>query len=98
MSFFQTKSFHFCLKIHFFTKLMVRDAFSRFGNPRNRFLAPENPRIHSFRKNFFSTVPQHALPFNMFLYSWYAAGYTDVCPEKFDNPQRWCFEVGHSNC
>src|ERR1700752_2709095 len=36
------KNVHICLKIHFFTKLMVREAFSRFGKWRNRFLDAKN--------------------------------------------------------
>src|SRR6201988_3158540 len=49
MSFFrQTENVHFCLKIHFFSKLMVKEAFSRFGKWRNRFLDQKTMGICSF--------------------------------------------------
>ena len=55
--FFQPKSVNFCLKNHFFTCLMVKEASSCFGNARNRFLDAKNGGIYSFlqkndKKNF----------------------------------------------
>ena len=46
--FFQPKSVNFCLKNHFFTCWMVKEAFSRFGKWRNRFLDAKNGGIYSF--------------------------------------------------
>jgi hypothetical protein len=35
---------------------------------------------------------------NVFKYSWFACGYSDIHPGKFENPVEYCFKMTNNNC